>query len=150
MQIIRLLKGFLHKECKCNVESTDKPPDVVLPKEEKVVEPSLAVIQAQAGSISIIEVDFESETSDERMDNLSKAHTIVKDGIVALIVQDLINAQLEFTTKRSESWEQVIFGRGTINGILLVDKAIEALSLKYQDVVNREKDKLDFDPDATI
>lgn len=90
-------------------------------KEKKAPEPSITLLRHQLGSIDLSDVKEDEEmTEAERREYCAAIFAVFprleKD------IKKFLYQQLMFSSNNATTWEQVIFGRGTFNGIdLLLD-----------------------------
>mgnify|MGYP001606541780 FL=1 len=76
-----------------------------------------------------ISTDFINEMShEERLDFCEKANDVFTNPSFKRTLDYLISQQVDFTVKRAESMEQVLFGRATINGLSLVREQFETMA----------------------
>ncbi len=76
-------------------------------------------------------------TTDKQKELFGKAHLILKD--FDFIADNIINAQGNYAIKEAGNMEQVLFARGTINGIILLREQLKRLSNLYLDE-NKKKE----------
>lgn len=96
------------------------------------------------GSINLTDiVNVDRLTPAERLDYLKGAEHIFKSPIFQNELKIMIQTQLEFIGWNSADFEQVLMGRGTLNGIDLLMERFSKLYEEYKQAT-RPEDK-DFD-----
>lgn len=106
---------------------------------EKVDELSLALIRHLLGSIDLSDVkEDEKEISKEERKSYCAAIFAVWPRLEKDI-KELLHRQLMFVCNEAETWEQVIFGRGTFNGIDLLYKLWKAAATEFEATPKEEK-----------
>lgn len=91
-------------------------------------EPTLELQRKLLASINLSDLENKEETEQERKDYCAAIFAVFprleKD------IKRFLYEQLIFSSNEAETWEQVIFGRGTFNGLKLL--------LEYWDVAAKE------------
>lgn len=95
-----------------------------LSKGEPPIDPSLDLIRRTCGSISVRDL-LADITELEHL--RSEASTIASKPLFKEELERMIAKQLEWMNMETANWEQVIFGRGTVNGIRLILEHFETL-----------------------
>jgi len=75
----------------------------------------------------------------ERLELYKLAKLIKTNKLFPLLVKHLINANGNYTVKEAQTMEQLVFGRGTINGLQLIQQEIDRLNLSYEDSIKKEE-----------
>ena len=107
-------------------------------------EPTIALQRNLLGSIDLSNIEGE-QSEDER-----RAHCSAIFAVFPRLEKDLkkfMHAQLMFSSMEADTWEKVIFGRGTFNGLSLMYEHWQKASAEH--VSNAEK-KEDFDKSSPI
>ncbi|MEK6830172.1 MAG: hypothetical protein AABY15_08715 [Nanoarchaeota archaeon] len=86
---------------------------------------------------------FEQMTEMEKREYAASASELFNNKILLDILRWLAKSQLEFVFKESQNWEQVLMGRGNINGIGLVFERLQFLQGVYQDYLKSDKGELE-------
>lgn len=60
-----------------------------------------------------------------------------------VILKEVVESQKQFTVMQAANYDEVIFGRATINGALLIKELFEKLSFKYDELTVEEKKQID-------
>lgn len=63
-----------------------------------------------------------------------EAVTALKNPALTKAIQYLISQQVDYTVKRAESMDHVLFGRATINGISLLKEQLEAMAARAEEL----------------
>ena len=87
-------------------------------KEELRLEPTIALQRNLLGSIDLTDIDFEELDESER-----KAYNAAIFAVFPRLEKDIkkfLYEQLMFSSNEADTWEKVIFGRGTYNGMSLL------------------------------
>jgi hypothetical protein len=87
-------------------------------KEESRLEPTIALQRNLLGSIDLSDLDNSEETEQERKDYCAAIFAIYPR--IEKDLKKFMYEQLLFSSNQAVSWEQVIFGRGTFNGLSLM------------------------------
>lgn len=77
-------------------------------------------IRELLGSISYIKED--NKLTEKELIARAGSATTFYETTFKNVLQELINAQIEFIAKEANNMEQVSFGRGTLNGFILLDE----------------------------
>ena len=80
-------------------------------------------------------MDIESMSQQKREAFLKDALDLSENHTLKKIINTIIREQSDFSIKRASTWQQVIFGRATINGADLVRERIELLASEYKKMV---------------
>src|SRR3990167_9617159 len=103
------------------------------------IEPTISLQRNLLGSISIEDVTEGEETEADR-----KAYCAAIFAVFPRLEKDLkkfLHAQLLFSSNQADTWERVIFGRGTFNGIsLLLEHWQQAHNEHIASVTDKEVD----------
>lgn len=105
---------------------------------------SLKLQRNLLGSIDLADLEKE-ETEEER-----RAHSSAIFAVYPRLESDLkklLHAQLLFASNEAETWEQVLFGRGTFNGLSLF---LEHLKVLQSEHIENSRGKEDFDHSSPI
>jgi hypothetical protein len=109
----------------------------------KKEEPSIKLLRHQLGSIDISDIieDEKEMSKEERAQYCAAIFAIFprleKD------IKRFLHRQLMFISNRAVNWEQVIFGRGTFNGIDLLYKYWKDAAAEFEAKPKEERKKLD-------
>ena len=85
---------------------------------EKWVGTSTELIRHQLGSVDLVDITTDDMTEAERKEYCSSI-----SGIYPRLEKDIkkfLHAELMFISNNAENWDQVVFGRGTFNGMDLL------------------------------
>ena len=110
---------------------------------EKINELSIKLIRHQLGSIDLSDVDLEEKemSKEERKQYCAAIFAVFprleKD------IKKFLYTQLMFGNNNAETWEQVIFGRGTFNGIDLLYKYWKDAATEFEATPKEEKGSVD-------
>lgn len=115
-----------------------------LNKDERLTTTDL--LRHQLGSINLKDVRDKKElTENERKNYVANVAASFK--LIESDIKELIIAQEEFIATQATSWDQVLVGRGSINGLYLLLEKYEKAFLEHQDNI---KPKDEFNPHAII
>lgn len=88
----------------------------------------------------IINNEYIEELSKEQREELyASAHSIFMNPSFKFVIDHLINAQIDETVKRAQNMNDVLFGRGSINGQELIKEEFERLSSLYKEEQTKNK-----------
>lgn len=112
----------------------------------KKKEPSLELMRHLLGSVDLSDVEEDKEMSEgDRRDYCSAINAVFprleKD------IKQFLYTQLMFNSNNAETWDQVIFGRGTFNGI---DLLLQHWSKANQEHIGRSKPEENFDKNNPV
>ena len=115
---------------------------------KKTLEPesSLALMRNMLGSIDLSDVD----TKEEMSENERREYCAVISGVFPRLERDIkifLQHQLEFSANEAGDWGQVLFGRGTFNGI---DLLLEHWRTAHNEHLERIKGQKDFEKHSPI
>jgi len=105
--------------------------------------PSIKLLRHQLGSIDLSDVDLEEKemSKEERKQYCAAIFAVFprleKD------IKKFLYTQLMFGNNNAETWEQVIFGRGTFNGIDLLYKYWKDAATEFEATPKEEKGSVD-------
>ncbi len=77
---------------------------------------------------------------DEIMDYLQKAVSIKESNVFNFVIDYMTRKQIEVYSNEAINLEKINFGRATLNGIALIDEAIEELSDEYARRIETDED----------
>ena len=109
------------------------------------IEPTISLQRNLLGSISIEDVLEEDETEADR-----KAYCAAIFAVFPRLEKDLkkfLHAQLLYSANEAETWERVIFGRGSFNGMALL---LENWKIAAKEHEANSGQKEDFDKHSPI
>lgn len=101
---------------------------------------TLTLLKHQLGSVDLKDLPEAEMSETER-----KAYCSSISGIYPRLEKDmdkLLHSQLMFISNNAENWEQVIFGRGTFNGIFLLR---DMWKKAHEEHINNMKPEEEFD-----
>lgn len=85
-----------------------------------------------------VDTSFVNEmTPAARLDFCEQASDVLKNSTFKRTLDYLISEQVEFTVKRAQSMDEVLFGRATINGLSLAKEQFEALAALAEEERNK-------------
>ena len=102
-------------------------------KIEKIEIDTLDLIRNHLGGVSLDFIGEKQLTEKELEELCANAEIMRSNPAFEYILNELINAQGNFTVKNAQTLEQVNFGRATINGLQLFKEEIEKLSNQYRE-----------------
>ncbi len=108
---------------------------------------SLIVLRHSLGSID--KSDYKDEmTEQERKDFVAIISSVNKP--LTKLIDDILSIQKNFALQECDNWEQIIFSRGTINGLSLVSEKLKEYTSEHIGNVleAQEKEKLNQNKDA--
>jgi hypothetical protein len=86
----------------------------------------------QIGSISLTDIDYiDSLSVSDRRNYLQQAENIWTNPVFQNEIKTIIQKQLEFIGMESKDYNQILIGRGTINGVSLLQERLETLHSEY-------------------
>lgn len=92
-------------------------------------------------------VDVESFTYTEQLTYLKEAEGVFQNQVFQNELKMMVQAQLEFIGLNAASYDEVIMGRGTMNGFTLMLERFSILHNKYKEAIRPEdKDFNEFNP----
>jgi len=105
---------------------------------ESYLSASADLIREKLGSVSIDHraLNEKAFAVDERKQMVADCANFFKRWLESDI-ERLINIQAEFTTLQAGDFDQVVFGRGTINGLLLIKELYEH---RFNEYISNMKD----------
>ena len=110
-------------------------------KNEKLTENTRHVL----GSINLSDmVDIGSLTPADKLNYLKEAEGVYQNEVFQNELKIMVQAQLEFIGLNAANYDEVIMGRGTMNGFSLMQERFSILHNEYRQAIKPE-DK-DFDP----
>jgi len=108
---------------------------------------SLKLLQHQLGSISLDDIEEEDMSDAERKEYCSTISAVFprleKD------IKRFLYSQLMFMSNNAQNWDQVIFGRGTFNGMDILLNHWRQAHTEHQDQI-REVNSPKFDKSNPI
>jgi hypothetical protein len=108
-------------------------------------EPSLKLLRYQLGSIDLSDTKLKKEMSEsERISYCAQIFAVFP--VIEKDIEKMIYEQLMFASNNTEDWGQVLFSRGTTNGMMLLLDLWKKASSEYE---AKGKDK-DFDKNNPI
>ena len=87
-------------------------------------------------SLKGVKVDLsyiDGMTKEEVDSFLVNAYAVMKNPAFKKVLDYLMSEQVDISIKEAGSWEQVLFGRATINGIALIRQEFGALAAMWED-----------------
>jgi len=97
------------------------------------------------GSIDLSNMlDINSFTPTDKLNYLKDAETIFQSVVFQNEMKTMIQAQLEFIGMNAANYDEVIMGRGTMNGFSLMQERFSILHNEYRQAIKPED--RDFDP----
>lgn len=100
---------------------------------------SLIILRHRAGSIDLEDIEEKPMSEGER-----KEYTAIVSAAWPTLKKDikkLQKEQLEFVTLNAGNWEQVLFGRGTWNGLDLIYQLLEKANTEHEGYIEENKSK---------
>lgn len=96
-----------------------------------------------------VDLSYLNGMKPEEVNELLRGAELLSQNKSLKVVRDhLISEQMDMTFKDAESWEQVMFGRATANGLRLLEEEILALTAMYQEKFKTPPEE--FDPHSTL
>lgn len=80
---------------------------------------------------------------ESRMNYLRSAELVFNNESFKNEIKALVQAQLEFIANETTSFEQVLVGRGTLNGLFILEEVFEKYHNEFIELTKRPED---FDP----
>lgn len=106
---------------------------------------TIELLRHQLGSVDLSDIEDKEMTEGERKEYCASISAVFprleKD------IKHFLHQQLLFVSNSAENWEQVVFGRGTFNGINLLLEHWEKAHLEHQE---RGREDRDFDRASPI
>jgi hypothetical protein len=94
------------------------------------------------GSIDLSDVEAEKEMSKTERESYC-AQIFAVFPILEKDIKQMLFQQLMFSSNNAENWEQVVFGRGTFNGMDLLLEKWKKASLEYEEK-NKNKEEINI------
>lgn len=91
------------------------------------------------GSISLEDIENKLETEAERREYCAAIFAVYPR--LEKKLKKMLYTQLMFSANEADTWEKVIFGRGTFNGIDLLLEDFKIASAEYQAEASEEKEE---------
>lgn len=118
-----------------------------MPEKKKIEDLSLKLIRHTLGSVDIDDLSEEKDMSETER----KAYCDAIFAVWPRLEKDLkkaLHTQLMFISNNAEDWSQVIFGRGTFNGIDLLFEKWHKAVLEHE--ANTKENKEEFNKSNPI
>ena len=96
---------------------------------------TIKVIRHTLGSVDLSDLDDKDLSAQERKDYIAAIHAVYPR--LERDLKKFMYQQLLFNSKESQTWDQVIFGRGVFDGFALV---LEHWKLAHQEFINNSTD----------
>ncbi len=106
----------------------------------KLKEKTILLQRHLLGSISFEDIQDEEESEQDRKDYCSAIFAIYPR--LEKKLKKLLLTQLMFSSNEADTWEKVILGRGTTNGLALLLEEIEKANSEHI-ANNKQKDEFD-------
>ena len=120
-------------------------PEQELPKTQKTL---IRHLLASIDLTDIVAIQLEEDSIDEKSEMGRATDTeIFYKNIFSKIIKTMYQAQLEFMGKEAETTDQVIFSKGTINGLSLVKEWFEDQDALAKSRHNQPKEEEEPSPD---
>lgn len=97
------------------------------------------------GSIDISDDDADEMDASQRHEYIAAISAVFPR--IEKDIKRFMHQQLMYSSNKAETWEQVIFGRGTFNGLALL---LEFWDNANQEQMEKAKPKAQFDPHNSI
>jgi hypothetical protein len=107
---------------------------------------TLSLMRHLLGSIDLSDIKVEEEMTEIERDGYC-AQIFAVFPLIEKDIKKMLYQQLMFISNNSENWEQVIFGRGTFNGLDLLLEKWEKATSEYE---NKHKGKEGFDKNSPL
>lgn len=104
------------------------------------------LLRHQLGSIDLPDIEEKEMAETERIGYTSQIFAVFP--ALKKDIKKMMHTQLMFAMNNTEDWGQVLFSRGTFNGLALMLELWEKASLEYESK-GKNKDK-DFDKNNPI
>ncbi len=111
---------------------------------KKLLETIVKINRHQIGSIDLADIiDVDALKPSDKKIYLQEAEVLWSNPVFQNETKKIIRLQLEFIGMNAEYFEQMLVGRGTINGCDLLRERIEKLHLEYKDSTQSTEEKFD-------
>lgn len=90
---------------------------------------ALTLIRHQLGSIALSDVPRKEPEGEARRAYCAKVSALYDE--LKPVVEELVRAQIEYGIEKSANWDQVVYARGTVNGLALVLERFEKYHLEH-------------------
>lgn len=143
-KLIKLLGGVTQEELdeairEVEVKQTSEELNEMYPLDYYYVQ----IARKQVGSVDLDTSWIDEMPKQERNTILTEAHDILYKESLDKIINELANRQIRHIAQEAGSFEEMNFGRGTLNGINLLKEELESLDSIY---ASEHQKAEDFDP----
>ena len=109
-------------------------------KEPKPIEPTIALQRKLLASIDLSNIENKEESEQDRRDYCSAMFAVYPR--LEKTIKKFLHEQLLYSSNQADTWERVLFGRGTYNGLALLLEEFERAS-KEHEANSKHEDKFD-------
>lgn len=97
---------------------------------KKTKEPTIALQRAILGSVNLSHISKKDESEQDRRDYCAAIFSVFPR--LEKTLKEMMQEQLLFSSNEADTWERVIFGRGTFNGMALLLENFERASKEHE------------------